>query len=127
MTTVSFQLPDDVEQHLRRELGDLDAIAKEAALVELYRQGQLSHGKLAEGLGISGSKPTPCSNGITSPRIFCPAKTSISRSAACTSCSAKDRCRKNRPFPLRQSQTQRGLDRARVTCAAMGAGFHGCG
>ena len=27
--------------------------AKEAALVELYRQGQLSHGKLAEGLGIS--------------------------------------------------------------------------
>ena len=53
MTTVSFQLPDDVEQQLRRELGDLDAVAKEAALVELYRQGQLSHGKLAEGLGIS--------------------------------------------------------------------------
>ena len=53
MTTVSFQLPDNVEQRLRRELGDVDAVAKEAALVELYRQGQLSHDKLAEGLGIS--------------------------------------------------------------------------
>ena len=53
MTTVSFQLPDGIEQQLRRELGDLDTAAKEAALVELYRQGQLSHGKLAEGLGIS--------------------------------------------------------------------------
>jgi predicted HTH domain antitoxin len=53
MTTVSFQLPDNIEQQLRRELGDLDAAAKEAALVELYRQGQLSHGKLAESLGIS--------------------------------------------------------------------------
>jgi predicted HTH domain antitoxin len=53
MTTVSFQLPDNVEQQLRRELGDLGAAAKEAALVELYRQGQISHGKLAEGLAIS--------------------------------------------------------------------------
>ena len=53
MTTVSFQLPDDLEKQLREELGDLDAAAKEAALVELYRQRQLSHAKLAEGLGIS--------------------------------------------------------------------------
>jgi predicted HTH domain antitoxin len=53
VATVSFQLPDDVEQQLRRQIGDLDAAAKEAALVELYRQGQLSHGKLAAGLGIS--------------------------------------------------------------------------
>ena len=53
MTTVSFQLPDSIELHLRQELGDLGAAAKEAALVELYRQGQLSHGKLAESLGIS--------------------------------------------------------------------------
>ena len=53
MTTVSFQLPDDLEKQLREELGDLDAAAKEAALVELYRQSQLSHAKLAEGLGIS--------------------------------------------------------------------------
>ena len=53
MTTVSFQLPANVEQQLRRELGDLNVVAKEAALVELYRQGQLSHGKLAESLGLS--------------------------------------------------------------------------
>src|SRR5436309_9927996 len=53
MGTVSFQLPADVEQQLRRELGDLNAVAKEAALVELYRHGQLSHGKLAESLGLS--------------------------------------------------------------------------
>jgi len=53
MTTVSFQLPDHIERQLRQDLGDLDSAAKEAALVELYRQGRLSHGKLAEGLGIS--------------------------------------------------------------------------
>ena len=53
MTTVSFQLPDNIEQQLRLALGDVNAAAKEAALVELYRQGQLSHGRLAESLGIS--------------------------------------------------------------------------
>ncbi|HEX3998399.1 MAG TPA: UPF0175 family protein [Pirellulales bacterium] len=52
MQTVSFQLPDDVEQQFRRELWELGAAAKEAALVELYRQGRLSHGKLAESLGV---------------------------------------------------------------------------
>jgi predicted HTH domain antitoxin len=53
MMTVSFELPDNIEKQLRQELDDLDAAAKEATLVELYRQGQLSHGKLAESLGIS--------------------------------------------------------------------------
>ena len=51
--SVSFDLPESIEKQLRAELGDLDAAAKEAALVELYRQEQLSHGKLAECLGIS--------------------------------------------------------------------------
>jgi predicted HTH domain antitoxin len=50
---VSFQLPSAIEQQLRREFADRDQLAKEVALVELYRQGQLSHGKLAESLGIS--------------------------------------------------------------------------
>jgi hypothetical protein len=50
---ISFSLPSDIEQHLRGEFGDLNAAAKEAALVEMYRQGKLSHGKLAESLGIS--------------------------------------------------------------------------
>ena len=51
--SVSFDLPENIEKQLREELGDLDAAAKEAALVELYRQGTLSHGTLAESLGIS--------------------------------------------------------------------------
>ncbi|MEX0711811.1 MAG: UPF0175 family protein [Pirellulales bacterium] len=51
--TISFNLPESLEQQLRDELGNLDQAAKEAALVELYRQGKLSHGRLAEGLGIS--------------------------------------------------------------------------
>ncbi len=51
--TISFQLPDDIEKQLREELSGLDQAAKEAALVELYRQEKLSHGKLAESLGIS--------------------------------------------------------------------------
>lgn len=42
-----------MERQLREELGDVNQAAKEAALVELYRQGTLSHGKLAECLGIS--------------------------------------------------------------------------
>jgi predicted HTH domain antitoxin len=53
MTTISFQLPDSIEKQLREEIGDLAAAAKEATLVELYRQGQLSHGRFAEALGIS--------------------------------------------------------------------------
>lgn len=51
--SISFQLPDDIERALRRELGDLDQVAKEAAMVELFRQGKLSQGKFAECLGIS--------------------------------------------------------------------------
>ncbi len=34
---ISFELPAGIEQHLRQEFGDLNQIAKEAALVELYR------------------------------------------------------------------------------------------
>jgi predicted HTH domain antitoxin len=51
--TVSFELPNEIEQTLRRELGDLDQAAKEAALVELYRQHQLTHHEVATALGIS--------------------------------------------------------------------------
>jgi predicted HTH domain antitoxin len=50
---VSFNLPSEIEQFLRRQLGDLDEAAKEAALVELYRQGSLTHHQLAEALGLS--------------------------------------------------------------------------
>jgi hypothetical protein len=51
--TISFSLPGPVEECLRAQVVNLDATAKEAALVELYRQGQLSHSQFAQGLGIS--------------------------------------------------------------------------
>lgn len=51
--TISFSLPDSVENQLRGEFIDVGEALKEAAFVELYRQGKLSHGQFAEGLGIS--------------------------------------------------------------------------
>jgi len=51
--SVTFHLPPQIEQSLRRELGDLDQAAKEGALVELYRQEKLTHHELAQSLGIS--------------------------------------------------------------------------
>lgn len=53
MATISFDLPDSVERHLATLSDTADAAAKEAVLVELYRQGQLSHGVLAECLGLA--------------------------------------------------------------------------
>ena len=49
---VSFQLPPDLEQNLRHDLKDLDAEAKEALLVALYRRGKLSHVALSRVLGL---------------------------------------------------------------------------
>ena len=44
---VTIQLPPDVEQRLRAETPNLDAEAKEAMLVELYRQDKLSRYELS--------------------------------------------------------------------------------
>lgn len=49
---VSFQLPSDLEQNLRQGVGDLDAEAKEALLITLYRRGKLSRPQLAQALGV---------------------------------------------------------------------------
>lgn len=46
----SFDLPAGVEEQLRRDLANLDGIAKEAALVELYRQGRITQHQLGESL-----------------------------------------------------------------------------
>lgn len=51
--TISFSLPDSVEHQLRGEFVDVGEALKEAAFVELYRQGKLSHGQFAAGLDIS--------------------------------------------------------------------------
>jgi len=53
MATIRFDFPDSVERHLATLSDNVDAAAKEAAVVELYRQGQVSHGALAKCLGIS--------------------------------------------------------------------------
>lgn len=50
---VKFDLPVDIEEFLRRGVGDLDQVAKEAALVELYRQQRLTSHQLAKALGLS--------------------------------------------------------------------------
>ena len=51
--TISFQLPAEIEKSLRRELVDLDQVAKQALAVEAFRSGKLSLGQFAEILGLS--------------------------------------------------------------------------
>jgi len=50
---IRIELPSAIEERLRADLGDLAVAGKEAMLVELYRQGRISHGELAESLGLS--------------------------------------------------------------------------
>lgn len=49
---VTVELPKDIEERLRRENPNLDADAKEAYAVELFRQGKLNHFQLSFVLGI---------------------------------------------------------------------------
>jgi hypothetical protein len=50
--SVSFELPTELESQLRSEVADFDNVAKEAALVEFYRQDKLSRHELAAALGL---------------------------------------------------------------------------
>lgn len=49
---VTIQLPNDVEQRLRAETSDLDAEAKDAVALDLFRKGKLSHYELGRVLGL---------------------------------------------------------------------------
>ena len=49
---INFVLPVEIEQELRNRLGDLNAAAKEAFLIENYRAGLLSVGDIAAILGV---------------------------------------------------------------------------
>jgi hypothetical protein len=49
---VTIELPGEIEQNLRREFGDLDQVAKEALLVELYRRDMLTRYELSLALGL---------------------------------------------------------------------------
>lgn len=51
--SISFDLPTDIESGLRAALGDLNQAAKEAALVELYRQRKISHLDFSRALGLT--------------------------------------------------------------------------
>jgi len=50
---VKFDLPIDLEISLRQEIENLDELAKEAAMVELYRQEKLSQHELGIALGLT--------------------------------------------------------------------------
>lgn len=50
---ITFSLPEPLESELRRDVGDLNAAAKEALLVELYRHEKLTHSQLSSLLGLS--------------------------------------------------------------------------
>jgi len=50
--TVNIPIPEDLERKLRAENPNLDAAAREAFLVSLYRQGKLAQKQLAELLGL---------------------------------------------------------------------------
>jgi predicted HTH domain antitoxin len=49
--SITFELPKEVEQSLREKFGDLNQAAKEAFLVQGYREGRLSMGQVARVLG----------------------------------------------------------------------------
>lgn len=49
---VTFDLPADVEDKLRREVPNLDADVKEAYALELFRRGRLSHWELSRVLNL---------------------------------------------------------------------------
>ena len=52
--SITFELPIAVEEQLRRDHANLDMVAKEAALVELYRQGRITQHQL--GLSLDKSR-----------------------------------------------------------------------
>jgi hypothetical protein len=51
--SISFEIPQDLEQQLRTGGADLSSRAREAFLVDLYRDDQITYYQLAEALGLS--------------------------------------------------------------------------
>jgi predicted HTH domain antitoxin len=50
--TLIIHLPAELEQRLRTQSPQLEAEAKEALLIELYRQDKISHHELGQALGL---------------------------------------------------------------------------
>jgi predicted HTH domain antitoxin len=51
--TISFEIPQDIEEQIRTNGTDLDGEARETYLVELYRQDRISHHQLTEALDLT--------------------------------------------------------------------------
>lgn len=51
--SISFDIPRDIEQEISANMPDLNAEAREAFLVTLYRDDRITHHQLAEALGLS--------------------------------------------------------------------------
>lgn len=49
---ITIPISEELERELRAKTPNLDATAKEAILVALYRQGQLTHKQFSVSLGI---------------------------------------------------------------------------
>ena len=52
---VTFDLPTEVEEKLRRETPNLDADVRETYALELFRRGKLTHYELSRVLGLDRS------------------------------------------------------------------------
>ena len=50
--SISFEIPQEIEQELRTDGGDLNSVAREAFLVNLYREDRITHHQFAEALGL---------------------------------------------------------------------------
>jgi Uncharacterised protein family (UPF0175) len=50
--TISFELPQDIEQQVSTFGADLNDIAREAFLVELYREKRITQHQLGQALGL---------------------------------------------------------------------------
>ena len=50
---INIELPKLIEDKLRTDLRDFSAVAKEAMLVELYRQSRLTHRELSDALNLT--------------------------------------------------------------------------
>ncbi len=53
---ISFEIPQDIEEQVRTNGADLNGEAREAYLVDLYRQDRITHHQLAEALGLNRSE-----------------------------------------------------------------------
>jgi len=73
--SVTINLPDEIERRLRTELPDLDAQVKEAAALDLFRRGRLSHCELSMVLTtyLKGHSPWKISRSRPGRLIVCSA------------------------------------------------------